>query len=303
MGFVVAELGRGASDGNRDSITDKTRHINPLLETLQDDFNDASINTAKWSDNSSVTEGGGTFNFNLDSNSSEIYSRNSYDLRGSSFVLKATFDRLQNSVDSLFSVRHNTPVERQIYFSIFDFGHGNRISFGHYNGSFNALGEIAYDATAHRWLRLRESAGTVFWDTAPDGVVWTNRHSEPVTTFSTMDLGAVRAYLMGADWIADPNGFKLRIDDYNFHPREVTRPRMGSHNAGGVAPRQHRAGVPGVRARRSLSELGNLRPDLQAPRLAADVRHPHKTLTKALRHEGLVGRDDLPDRGQGVKRI
>lgn len=40
----------------------------------------------------------------------------------------------------------------------------------------NAI-EIPYNATTHRWLRLRESAGTVYWDTSPDGTTWTNRRS------------------------------------------------------------------------------------------------------------------------------
>ena len=37
--------------------------------------------------------------------------------------------------------------------------------------------EIAYNSTTHRWLRLRESAGTVYWDTSPDGTTWTNRRT------------------------------------------------------------------------------------------------------------------------------
>ncbi|CUW31771.1 hypothetical protein [Streptomyces reticuli] len=40
----------------------------------------------------------------------------------------------------------------------------------------NAI-EIAYSSTTHRWLRLREDAGTVYWDTSPDGTTWTNRRT------------------------------------------------------------------------------------------------------------------------------
>ncbi|MEV6309987.1 hypothetical protein AB0M10_15480 [Streptomyces sp. NPDC051840] len=36
---------------------------------------------------------------------------------------------------------------------------------------------LPYDAAAHRWWRLRESAGTVYWETSPNAVTWTVRRS------------------------------------------------------------------------------------------------------------------------------
>lgn len=40
-------------------------------------------------------------------------------------------------------------------------------------------GEVAltYDATAHAWLRLRETAGSLSWDTSPNGQAWTTRRT------------------------------------------------------------------------------------------------------------------------------
>lgn len=35
----------------------------------------------------------------------------------------------------------------------------------------------AYDPVAHAWLRLRDDAGTLRWETSPDGVTWTVRRS------------------------------------------------------------------------------------------------------------------------------
>ncbi|MEU4133654.1 hypothetical protein [Streptomyces wuyuanensis] len=31
----------------------------------------------------------------------------------------------------------------------------------------------AYDPVAHAWLRLREDAGSLFWESSPDGAAWT----------------------------------------------------------------------------------------------------------------------------------
>ena len=36
---------------------------------------------------------------------------------------------------------------------------------------------IPYSATNHAWLRIREAAGTTYWETSPDGVTWTTRRS------------------------------------------------------------------------------------------------------------------------------
>ncbi|WP_435246355.1 hypothetical protein [Streptomyces sp. NRRL F-5630] len=41
----------------------------------------------------------------------------------------------------------------------------------------DAATELAYSATDHAWLRLRETGGTVFWETAPDGAAWTTRRT------------------------------------------------------------------------------------------------------------------------------
>lgn len=37
----------------------------------------------------------------------------------------------------------------------------------------------AYDPTAHRWWRVREAGGYIFFDTSPNGTTWTNHTSGP----------------------------------------------------------------------------------------------------------------------------
>jgi len=36
---------------------------------------------------------------------------------------------------------------------------------------------LAYDPGAHAWLRLREAAGSLLWDTSTDGATWTTRRT------------------------------------------------------------------------------------------------------------------------------
>ncbi|HEY5928372.1 MAG TPA: hypothetical protein VIV11_42090 [Kofleriaceae bacterium] len=53
------------------------------------------------------------------------------------------------------------------------------------NDSILDRANIAYDATNHRWWQIRELAGTMYWETSPDGVTWTVRHSEPTPSATT----------------------------------------------------------------------------------------------------------------------
>jgi hypothetical protein len=36
---------------------------------------------------------------------------------------------------------------------------------------------VTYDSTNHRWLRMRESGGTIYWDTSADGFTLTNQRN------------------------------------------------------------------------------------------------------------------------------
>jgi len=64
-------------------------------------------------------------------------------------------------------------------------GGSNLRFFANIAGAFGAT-NVAYNATNHRWLRIRESAGQVFTDTSPEGTSWTNQHirSNPFTLTS-----------------------------------------------------------------------------------------------------------------------
>ncbi|WP_100499700.1 hypothetical protein [Geodermatophilus chilensis] len=44
---------------------------------------------------------------------------------------------------------------------------------------------IPYDATAHAWVRIRENAGTVYWETSPDKVTWTQGKSTATPSWVT----------------------------------------------------------------------------------------------------------------------
>lgn len=53
--------------------------------------------------------------------------------------------------------------------------------------------------TSDTWWRIRESAGTMYWDTSSDGSTWTNRRSL-AHSFSAGQLGAIRAQILSGDY-------------------------------------------------------------------------------------------------------
>ena len=86
-------------------------------------------------------------------------------------------------------------------------------------GSSSQLAQVPYDPREHRWLRIRHRSntlngptGTLFWEVSPDGVEWTTLASNG----PQFDLIAVKASL-GAGTsgsVADP-GFAV-LDNFNF---------------------------------------------------------------------------------------
>jgi hypothetical protein len=72
---------------------------------------------------------------------------------------------------------------------------------------------IVFDPGAHRWLRLREQDGSVYWDTSPDGSTWTNRRQEPAPSFT---LAAIPLNIGGGALDATPGAGRVAFDNFNL---------------------------------------------------------------------------------------
>lgn len=54
----------------------------------------------------------------------------------------------------------------------------NTLIFGNYVGGVDASAvTIPYISTLHRWWRIRNDPGRLYWDTSADGATWTNRRT------------------------------------------------------------------------------------------------------------------------------
>jgi hypothetical protein len=77
----------------------------------------------------------------------------------------------------------------------------------------NDSGFIAYNATDHRWLRIRADATTLYFDTSPDGNTWTERFSHAMVSYG---VGAVQANAFAGWWDAgDSDSGEATIDKVN----------------------------------------------------------------------------------------
>ena len=105
------------------------------------------------------------------------------------------------------NVEHAAPAAtREVYMAAeVDFATGNYVCFSQHGGTLymrhvrlgvETEASVPYDGTSMRWLRLRESSGSFYWDTSPDGVTWTQRY----TFTSILNVSSVTLGIGAGDW-------------------------------------------------------------------------------------------------------
>ncbi|HMR06260.1 MAG TPA: hypothetical protein PKA88_10785, partial [Polyangiaceae bacterium] len=185
-----------------------------------DNFDDNAINTmwsVKADPGMTVTEAGGLLDITFTAAPtalaySRIATKVKHDLTSCAAFVEV--DTLPSS--ALSSVYTNFTA---------DDGTGNTLEFFVNVGSLSAvlwtantpveLKKDTFDNTKHRWLRLREAAGTVFWDTSGDGKTWANFTSS-TPTFS---VTAMTFFLGSGTFAAEAsNPGKAAFDNFNISP-------------------------------------------------------------------------------------
>ena len=90
---------------------------------------------------------------------------------------------------------------------------GTNLIFRETVGGVNSNTSITYNSTTHAWLRIRESGGTVFWDTSPDAINWTNRRSKALGIPSPT---AVRVNIFAGFFGTEPAPGTALFDNFNI---------------------------------------------------------------------------------------
>lgn len=190
----------------------------PLLETLTDNFNDNSLDEAKW-DGSYYEEGISTvsevnnqielaFTNPVGYSEVRLVSVNYYDLTSSYAYLKLVNAGNQSLTD--FSVSFQ--VRDEI---------GGFISWSIINGTIVAgyAEAITYDSDVHKYLRIREASGTIYFDYSANGIDWVNFTSDTAVNY-VIDPTSVLFQLYVAQG-ETPGATTVIFDNFNTIPDET----------------------------------------------------------------------------------
>jgi hypothetical protein len=154
---------------------------------LADDFEDGTAGTGweVWaSGGTSVAEvDGGLAMTPGDSGGEGLYrSQTNFDFIGSYVLVELVQPFPSSSVAAAtFLVADPSGNDIQINQS------GNELVLGYNTATptYITVATLTFDAVAHRWWRIREAGGVIYWDLSPDGVAWSNGASVP-TPFASL---------------------------------------------------------------------------------------------------------------------
>lgn len=145
------------------------------ISTLYDDFNDNSLNTSKWDITGDVVE---------QNQRLEMYSTNAsdaildsvdddYDLTGSQLQVKIEHSGLDADCDlNMFYWKSGESTYIRYQISANSTLYGKTRFQG---GTVETVFSTSYDSDAHKWLRIREDNGTIYYETSSDGLTWVIR--------------------------------------------------------------------------------------------------------------------------------
>ena len=140
-----------------------------------------------------ISEGGGSLNLSPNANTGSsqlnVVSARPYNLTGSAALVNAKQVVANGNVDNQFSVRIDASNELG-----WQYQQGNLYVFYVVNNVRTTITPFAYDPVQHAWWRIREAGGTVYWETAPDGITWTSHTSVADATLPPLSLLYAKLY-------------------------------------------------------------------------------------------------------------
>ncbi|CAA9340754.1 MAG: Vanadium haloperoxidase [uncultured Gemmatimonadetes bacterium] len=189
----------------------------------RDTFNEPGTNTAVWAAYGSVQEAGGRLEVYADPwaawSYSGYYSTTLYDLTGSSASIEVQ-QLLQAPGDSwtYLELKDRWDHDNRVYIAA---GDGYLFAAQVVGGAHTHLAIIPYDAWQHRWWRIRESGGTLYFEASPDGCGWSTVVSAPNPILLTQVMVGFGA---GTDTQQNGDSPPAILDNYNVPPMRVAIP-------------------------------------------------------------------------------
>src|SRR5215467_13718339 len=190
----------GAADALSEAVAG-----NAPMATIQDAFPGSTVDTSKWtafpSAGGSVSVSGALLSLTDTASTaafSVLQSNAAYDLTGSYLFAKlASAGNQAAATLALMKIQADANNSAQILVQ-----NGTLAAQHQVAGSYSAfLATATYSAATHRWLRLREAGGTLFYEYSANGVTWSTLYSEasPITL-----TGLTASLQEGATAATDP---------------------------------------------------------------------------------------------------
>ena len=196
-----------------------------LISTLTDNFDDNSRDAAKWQEGSAgVAEVNQELEFTttLAASTQEIYSTvDTYELTSSQTTIKIV-DAGNFSLVSYYWSFGMFPNDWSHWLGWLLDNDGVHARFDSTNYTTNT-----YVANTYRYLRIRESGGTTYWEYSSDGINWNVEHS----VANPMTVTDIMIRLAAETWDTELSTTTLKIDDFNILPSAtatgIMTPRTG----------------------------------------------------------------------------
>jgi len=218
---VVSDLSISVSDTITITDTDTVATTTPRVDTLTDGFEDGTIDLATYNliqnGGATITETGGRLVLAMPGASTaathaDQSTDRTYDLTGSAFSIKVL--EVPSAATTAFAgIRIGIDDDnwfRWLYQS------GNLMAQRNSGTAQATLATLTLDLAVHRYWRIREAAGTVYWDTSVDGQAWTNRASYVYPIAITNLTLRMTAICIGNE--TNPGNFI--VDNLNLTPLE-----------------------------------------------------------------------------------
>jgi hypothetical protein len=129
----------------------------------------------------------------------------------------------------LYSPSTAAAVETAVYFRLL--GPTGNLLDCRYRGGGQAVlpanaGAVTFNATNHRWLRIRESGGFVYWDASTDGILWNNLASIDWSLIAGWDPAyVIPDFAMERTGAAESGTTSMLLDNVNLSPAVTLPPR------------------------------------------------------------------------------
>lgn len=188
------------------------------IDTLTEDF--AALDTAKWTlDGAGATVVNGQLEIAAQPTAvyHGIYSNAQYDLTASAIHLQS-FDKIAGaaSAQTTFTLQLDTQNHLAFIYEA-----NGTLLFRSRAGGVDSVTSVPFDAATMRVWRFREAAGTVYWETSPDGTTWAVQRS----LANPFDLTALGVSAYAGYFDAAENGLatgRSIFDNVNLPPSAVT---------------------------------------------------------------------------------